>query len=347
MDNRLSIDSISFQNIIDSLPQNIWIHDSFTKAKSMIAKYDKILCSVSGGSDSDIIIDMLTRLDKYHKIDYIYFDTGMEYKATKEHLDYLENRYHISIKKVRPKYPVPLACKMVGEPFLSKQVSEFISRLQKHDFKWEDKPYDVLVKEYPNCISALQWWCNYKSTDGKSMFNISRNKWLKEYLIDNPPTFKISSQCCNLAKKKVSHEYDSQYGLKIIGVRKAEGGARAGHNTCITFGKQDTYRPIFWYRNTDKEEYEQYAEIKHSSCYTDYGLKRTGCAGCPFGRDFEYELDVLRKKEPNLYKAACNIFKNSYEYTRQYRAYAKQKNEEIKKSQSGYQTTIFDYIDQL
>lgn len=349
MDKQLSVqnkNTFNFQTLLESLPKNMMIVDSFCKAHSLICsgKYNKVLCSISGGSDSDLIVDIITRLDINHIVEYVYFDTGLEYKATKEHISYLEERYGINILKVKAKYPVPLACKKVGQPFLSKQVSEYMGRLQAHDFKWEDKPFDELNAEYPNCQSALQWWCNYKNDDGSSsMFNISRNKWLKEFLIENPPTFTISSKCCNLAKKQTAHDIMNGYDMSIIGVRKAEGGARAGHNNCITFGKYDTYRPIFWYGNLDKKEYEEYANIEHSKCYSEYGLKRTGCAGCPFGRDFEYELKVLQEHEPNLYKAVNNIFKDSYEYTRKYKDFCKKKDTEYKRSQFGYQMSIFDY----
>lgn len=86
----------------------------------------------------------------------------------------------------------------------------------------------------------------------------------------------------------------------------------------------DNYRPLFWYKNNDKDCYDAAYAIEHSSCYTEYGLKRTGCAGCPFGRDFEYELEVIEKYEPKLYKAVNNIFGNSYEYTRKYKQFCKE-----------------------
>lgn len=35
-----------------------------------------------------------------------------------------------------------------------------------------------------------------------SMFNISYNKYLKEFIIQNPPDFRISKKCCTYAKKK-------------------------------------------------------------------------------------------------------------------------------------------------
>ena len=58
-------------------------------------------------------------------------------------------------------------------------------------------------------------------------------------------------------------------------------------------------------------------------CYTEYGLKRTGCCGCPYGRDFEDELKIIQEYEPKLYKAVKNIFKDSYKYTRKYMEFRK------------------------
>lgn len=78
------------------------------------------------------------------------------------------------------------------------------------------------------------------------------------------------------------------------------------------------YRPLYWYSNEDIQEYERRFGIVQSKAYTLYALKRTGCACCSFGRDFEFELQVAKQYEPKLYKAACNIFKDSYEYTRMY-----------------------------
>ena len=64
--------------------------------------------------------------------------------------------------------------------------------------------------------------------------------------------------------------------------------------------------------------------------YEEYALRRTGCAGCPFGRNFEYELEVIGKYEPKLLKAVNNIFGDSYEYTRRYKEFAKEINAKTK-----------------
>lgn len=324
--------------LLDNFPINQTIGDNLIRAWSKInsPKYKKVVCSISGGSDSDIMLDIVWRCDKDNKVDYVWFDTGLEYQATKEHLKYLENKYNIDIIPYKAIKPIPLSCKKYGQPFLSKQASEYIGRLQKHNFKWEDKPFEELYEEYPKCKAALLWWCNKRESNS---FNICRNKWLKEFLIENPPTFPISNVCCKYAKKDVSHKLinEFQYDLNIIGVRKAEGGVRAtSYKTCFDENGDgyDNYRPLFWYKNSDKEHYKTAYCIEYSKCYTEYGLKRTGCAGCPFGRDFEEELKVIEKYEPKLFKAVNNIFAGSYEYTRKYREFYKKKNDELKSKKS-------------
>ena len=79
-------------------------------------------------------------------------------------------------------------------------------------------------------------------------------------------------------------------------------------------------------------EYELAFDIVHSKCYTEYGLDRTGCAGCPFGKNFEFELEVIEKFEPKLFKAANKIFGDSYKYTRKYREFRKKMDEQNKLS---------------
>ncbi|BFK11872.1 hypothetical protein F140042L4_20300 [Coprococcus phoceensis] len=322
----------SIEELICDCPKNQTILDNLIRAWAIInsPKYEKIVCSISGGSDSDVMLDIVWRCDKENKIDYVWFNTGLEYQATKDHLEYLQEKYNIEIKSYKAIKPIPTSCREYGQPFISKQVSEFVLRLQKHNFQWEDLSYDELVLKYPKCKSALAWWCNDKGNG--SSFNINRNKYLKEFMIKYPSEFNISNKCCDYAKKNVAHKLmnDNKYDLNIMGVRKAEGGVRAAaYKNCFddNGGEYDNYRPIFWYTDQDKIDYENAYGVVHSKCYTEYGLKRTGCVGCPYGRDFENELEVVKKYEPKLYKAVCNIFKDSYEYTRKYREFRKNMDE--------------------
>ena len=148
---------------------------------------------------------------------------------------------------------------------------------------------------------------------------------MREFLINNPPPFKISDKCCEGAKKNNAHKLEKErnFDLCCIGVRKAEGGIRSTIKSCFDErekGKVKHFRPIFWLTNDDKKEYEQRYNIKHSDCYRVYGFKRTGCARCPFGKGNEEEYAIMMF-EPKLYKATENIFGQSLEYTRQYQQF--------------------------
>lgn len=342
---------LDFLNVKD----DINIVDSFVKADSVINNphYKSILCSVSGGSDSDIMLDLIYRVDLSKKVKYIWFNTGMEYQATKDHLDYLEEKYDIEIIRERAIKPIPITCREYGQPFLNKFVSEQISRLQKHNFKWEDKSYNELVKMYPKCKSAIKWFCNQYTKENNfekvSRFDIGYNKYLREFLISNPPNFRISSKCCYFAKKNVSKKLEKEYNadLQIIGVRQAEGGIRStAYKNCYSINdeKVDTYRPIFWYNKDTKEKYKKKFNIIHSDCYKKYGFERTGCCCCPYGRNLEEELKITSIYEPMIYRAACNIFKESYEYTRMYKEYMQLMKLKGDKTQIKGQRNIFDYI---
>jgi 3'-phosphoadenosine 5'-phosphosulfate sulfotransferase (PAPS reductase)/FAD synthetase len=316
---------VNSEEFFDYAPPNHEILNAFAKTQQHLAKCDKAHCSISGGADSDIMLDIVSRADDENKVTYGFYNTGIEYDATKRHLEYLRQKYGVEIREYKAKVPVPVACRKHGQPFVSKFVSEMIQRLQRHGFKWEDKPFDELLAEYPKCKAALKWWCNMNGE--KSRFNIKYNKLLKEFMIANPPDFAISNKCCDFAKKNVAKDAakEDDCDLVIMGVRKAEGGIRsAAYKSCFSeadTGKKANFRPLFWLTNADKKEYEEHCEIVHSDCYTVYGLDRTGCAGCPFGKDFEKELAIIKEYEPKLYKAVNNIFGKSYEYTRKYNVF--------------------------
>ena len=180
------------------------------------------MVSISGGADSDDMLDLIMHTVKSEnipldKIHFVFFNTGIEYAATLKHLDELETKYGITIERHRAITPVPLGCKKYGLPFLSKRISNMISRLQKHNFDFAgdgSKGFDELYAKYPKCRCALKWWCNEHEnlSNGKSsQLNISYNAYLKDFMIANPPTFKISEKCCQGAKKDSTV---GQFGVK-------------------------------------------------------------------------------------------------------------------------------------
>lgn len=127
-DNKSANKKEALYDVLSKLPKNKIIIDNFIKAFWIINNdaYKKIICTVSGGADSDVMMDICTKCDVDNKIDYVWFNTGLEYQATKDHLLYLEEKYGVNIIRYRAVKPIPLSCKQYGQPFISKQVSEFI-----------------------------------------------------------------------------------------------------------------------------------------------------------------------------------------------------------------------------
>ena len=47
-----------------------------------------------------------------------------------------------------------------GQPFLSKDVSQYLERLQKKNFDFKDYSYDYMLEHFGRHIA--EWWCNCK-----------------------------------------------------------------------------------------------------------------------------------------------------------------------------------------
>ena len=95
------------EEILSQFPQNYTIQDAVLETMHHIKEESdrngKILVSISGGSDSDIMMDIFERVGyPTGLVVYAWYDTGLEYDATKRHLKYLEEKYGISIERYRP-----------------------------------------------------------------------------------------------------------------------------------------------------------------------------------------------------------------------------------------------------
>lgn len=309
----------SMAELLALFPNNPTILDAAIKTEDHITHQaqqgGKIMVSISGGSDSDVMLDLFERIGYPDGlVYYAWFDTGMEYQATKRHLVYLEQRYGITIHRHRPKLTVAQACKRYGVPFLSKNDSDHIAALQRHEFGWSSMCENGYRRDE-------RWW------NGSGRMTAGHATGLREYMMENPPDFRISDRCCYYAKKQTSNavEQITAATMVCLGMRKSEGGIRSvALKSCFTEARGDKsarFYPIFWFSDADKAEYEAYCGIRHSDCYEVWGLKRTGCACCPFGSGFEKELEVVRREEPALYNLANKVFGQSYEYTRRYRRF--------------------------
>lgn len=60
------------------------------------------------------------------------------------------------------------------------------------------------------------------------------------------------------------------------------------------------------------EEFIKRYDIPLSRAYTEYGMKRTGCFLCPFDREIEERMEILKRFEPSKYKASLFFMKDVY-----------------------------------
>lgn len=323
----------------------------FQAIESIIAKHLKehpnAICSYSGGADSDILIDLIERVRKIHSlppVKYAFFNTGLEMKATKDHVKATAEKYGVEIREYRPKkgFDIVSATRRNGQPFVSKIMSAGLEGWQKKQIplsiaaeyeQAEDKAAkrQELKARYPGCESTINFICCCNSA-GEPRPNIqlviNSSKYMRDFIGENPPGFKISAKCCECCKKDVAHRIQKDFDMVITGERRDEGGMRSvprKENTamCFTETADGKYRlrPLYYVSDADKAWYKAYYGIKYSDAYEVYGLTRTGCCGCPISYKAVDDLEKIRQFEPTLVKAAWNVFGDSYRYRQQYNAY--------------------------
>jgi 3'-phosphoadenosine 5'-phosphosulfate sulfotransferase (PAPS reductase)/FAD synthetase len=325
----------------------------FTAIQSIIAKrlreHPNAIGSYSGGSDSDIMIDLIERTRKLFNlppVKYAFFNTGLEMQATKNHVMEVAEKYGVEIEEFRPKTNIVQATRKYGVPFVSKIMSAGLSGWQKKNVplsiaqeydQAEDKQAKraELKERYPNCEGTINFLCCCNSA-GEPRPNIqlviNSSKYMRDFIEEYPPDFQISADCCVHCKKNVAHKIQKDYEMVITGERRDEGGMRSvprKDNTALCFAEtssgQYRLRPLYYVSDKDKEWYKNYYGIRYSDAYEVYGLTRTGCCGCPISYKAVDDLELIRPYEPNVVKAAWNIFGKSYEYRKKYNEYKKER----------------------
>lgn len=329
----------------------------FQTIQAIIAKHltehPNAICSYSGGSDSDIMIDLIERTRKLFDlppIKYAFFNTGLEMKATKDHVKAIAEKYDVEITEYLPKVNIIQATRQHGVPFVSKIMSMGLSEWQKKGVPLSiadeyDQAEDKIAKRaelkarYPKCESVINFLCCCNSK-GEPRPNIqiviNSSRYMRDFIAECPPDFKISAKCCDYCKKQLAHRVQKDYDMIITGERRDEGGMRSvprKDNTALCFTEnsdgQYRFRPLYYVSDADKAWYKDYYGIRYSDAYEVYGLTRTGCCGCPISYKAVEDLEKIKPYEPQVVKAAWNIFGKSYEYRQKYNAY-KAKRDEVK-----------------
>lgn len=321
----------------------------FLAIESIVAKrlieHPNAVCSYSGGSDSDILLDIIERVRKLYDlpaVNYAFFNTGLEMEATKRHVNEQAEKYGVEIKSYRPKKGIVTATREFGLPFVSKIMSAGLEGVQKKNIplsiadeyanaKDKAAKRQELRERYPKCESTINFLCCCNSA-GEPRPNIqlviNSSQYMLDFIKENPIPFRVSNRCCDICKKQVAHEIQKNYEIVITGERRDEGGMRSvprKDNTSMCFSEtaDGTFRlrPLYYVSDADKAWYKEHYKIRYSDAYEVYGLARTGCCGCAISAKAVEDLEKIRPYEPNLVKAAWNVFGPSYRYRQQYNEY--------------------------
>lgn len=320
-----------------------------------LREHPKAICSYSGGADSDILLDLIERtrtMFNLPPVHYAFFNTGLEMKATKDHVKATAEKYGVTIGTYRPKTGIVTATRKYGQPFVSKIMSGGLSQWQKKGVpltiadeyaEAEDKASkrQELRERYPHCEQVINFLCCCNSA-GEPRPNIqlviNSSKYMLDFIKEHPPEFKISAECCDYCKKQPAHALQKDYDMVITGERRDEGGMRSvprKDNTALCFTEtaagQYRLRPLYYVSDADKAWYKEYYGVRYSDAYEVYGLTRTGCCGCPISYKATEDLAMIEPYEPNLVKAAWAIFGDSYRYRAAYNEY-KAKRRAMEKS---------------
>lgn len=345
----------------------------FEAIKSIIARrlteHPNAICSYSGGSDSDIMLHLIETVRKIFNlppVHYCFFNTGLEMEAIKRHVKDMEKLYGVTITEHRPKKGVVQSTREHGIPFVSKIMSAGLEGVQKKGIplsiadEYADAEDKVakraeLKERYPKCESTINFLCGCNSA-GEPRPNIQlvigSSKYMLDFIKENPIPFKVSNKCCNDCKKDLARRVQKPYDMVITGERRAEGGMRSvprqdNTSLCFTEAADGKYRlrPLYYVTDADKQWYKDYYKIRYSDAYEVYGLTRTGCCGCSISARAVEDLEKIRPFEPNLVKAAWNVFGDSYRYRQQYNEYkaARRKLEALSQTQTG-QVDLFEEV---
>lgn len=332
-----------------------------------LVEHPNAVCSYSGGSDSDLLIDLIERVRnnlQLKPVVYTFFETGLEMKATRRHVDETAEKYGVEIKHIRPKMGIVNAVRKYGQPFVSKIMSAGLEGVQKkdipltiHDEYWacetlEEKmaKRQELKERFPGCQSTINFLCCCNSNGEPRpdiQLVINSSKWMLDFIKENPIPFKVSNHCCDICKKAPAHEIEKGFEMVITGERRDEGGMRSvprKDNTamCFTETAKGTFRlrPLFYVSDADKAWYKEHYHLRYSDAYEVYGLTRTGCCGCAISHKAVADLEMIKPYEPNLVKAAWNVFGDSYRYRQAYNEYKAKRMEREKAEKRGQQVTM-------
>lgn len=268
----------------------------------------KIYLSFSGGKDSTVLAEVIKMADLPEKIPFVFANTRIEMDATYK---FIKEYDYENLIIVKPRKPFGQVLKEYGKPAISKNKSEMLRTYQKNI----TDPLGFYRSTV--LITGEKITKGFVKTGKKSRYALAEKHF---HFLHPNLGYSIANKCCSYMKKYPFEDFSNEHDMNgtFTGVRVAEGGARAtAYKSCVQIKKRkgkEFYMsmPLFDWSDEIVEEFIKKYNVKLSDAYEVYGCDRTGCVGCPYGRNIDKELEMVYKHEPNRYKAAIKWLGDVY-----------------------------------
>lgn len=255
----------------------LWLRNLEGRFRAKI-HFDDYYLAYSGGKDSHLLYWFIKEWLRDRNITIVGVNTSFELPEIRDRIIknsdvVLHPLMHRS--QLKEKY---------GIPCFSKQQDEYIWRYQNGS-------------RSENTMNAIL---------GKNPI-IKLNSTARELLLTGN-LHRVSNKCCLYNKEKPMIEWGKQQDKKCItGVRQSESiTRRSKYNTCMK--KNGDFTPLFDFTDEMVDLIYKEYQIEIPECY-NY-LSRTGCAGCPYGRNVELELSLMPEAQR---EKAVEFFHESYD----------------------------------
>lgn len=289
-----------------SLPLEAKIIMTQQRIRQWYDYWDGEVClSFSGGKDSTVLRDIISKTSGVYDVPSVFVDTGLEYPEVRK---FATERADVVI---RPEMRFDEVIKTYGYPVIGKEVATCIYYAKKGSH-WAL----MNLQGLNNDGNPDKWKERYK-------------KWA--FLVDAP--FEVSSRCCEIMKKSPIKKYQTATGRKPFVATLAEESQLRRSNWykvgCNSFdGKKARSAPMSFWTEQDVLQYIKENDLPIASVYGDVvpedgqmvmdingiespkltttGCDRTGCMFCMFGCHLE--------GEPNRFQRMKETHPRQYDY---------------------------------
>lgn len=190
--------------------------------------------------------------------------------------------------------------------------------LEKDGYPFKSKIHSACVYLYQN-ERDRKMWQGYTGKRPETWHTKTCPQKLM-YQFDDSFTLRVSDKCCfNLKEEPLKAWANKNNKIHaIIGVMQDEGGRRTRSGCFTVRGKKITFKPLSIATKAWENWVIDTYNIRICDIYKPpYNFERTGCKGCPFAINIQYELDTLEKYFPAERKQCEMIWKPVYdEYRR-------------------------------